>query len=427
MLPLHRQILIGLGVSLCVVGALAAAWWITLRPMEDSLASRLPADAVLAYIDLPAGDRSTLGIFAMAAPAGIELPNDIHNEATSLAAVRMADGTVGWLSFRRSTVGKVHIEGSSPSLESLLNDGSPSLASDKTFRALMWNGESRWVYFAFPRLLPEGSPLASMLALESPLAVRASEDGFTLRQPLNPTPRLAPWSGRPLVTVAGADVTLLLPSWQAMSTVGALLSPEAGTVIETLAGDFLADVANGVSLRYDASALLHGPSVFQSGPNGSGETVFSLEGNGSNAAETDRVLRALHDRYSSGRGSSQVRTVTAEGYVLNVMTREGATERTTERSDGAWTILETATEDGTLTSARDGTRFVVTTVPGGVTTRREGEAPTIDRSSIEWSPTAAARMAPFSQTLLLEGESLDFRLAEGPGYVEWTRLGRSGL
>jgi len=417
MSPLIRNITIGVAAAAVVAAAIVATWWTAAKP-DDSLAARLPAESVLAYIELPADDFTMLEALTTLAPSALIISDGLP-PGTAMAAVRMHDGTEGWITSSRRTDGTLYIEALPPTLQSLLDTELPSLASDRTFQTVRWTNETRWAYLAFPSLSSQGSSAASILALEAPLAF-SLEGGLVLRQAIDPTPRLSPWSGSPLVTVPDADVTLLLPPWRAIGDLGTLLTDDARTIIETLATSFLNDVAVGMSLRYDTSVLLHGPSLFQAGKDG----TFALEGRGINAAETDRVLRAIHAKFASTRGGATVRDVSAEGFSIRTMTLGGGAD-TTERTDGAWTILETSAGDAVLTSVRDGNRFAVTTVPGGMT--NTGGAPAITSSNIHWSETAEARMRPVSPTLLMGGTSLEFRLAEGPGYVEWTRIGVSGL
>lgn len=417
--PLVRNIAIGVAAAAVVAAGIAGAWWTAAKP-DDSLAARLPAEAVLAYASLPADGGAAQRAMMELAPRLPAFPAGMDEErAVEAAAVRGRDGTEGWITQYVSADGRRHIQGSDPALQSLLADESPSLASDSTFRALQWTDGSSWAYLAFPSLSSDGSPAASVLALERPVAVRI-EGGLVLRQATDPTPHLPAWSGQPLVTVPDADVTLLLPPWNALAELGTLLTDDARTVAETLATSFLDGVAGGLSLRYDVSALLHGPSLFRSG----GDGAFALEGDGVSAAETDRVLRAMHAKFASARGSATVRDVSAEGFVIRTMT-QGDDGKTTERTDGSWTILETNAGDAVLTSARDGSRFAVTTVPGGIA--NGNAAPLITSSNIRWSETAEARVRPVSPTLMDGGASVEFLLREGPGYVEWTRIGVTSL
>ena len=330
--PLHRQLAIGLTVSLLAAAGLGAAWWTTQRA-DDSFASRLPADAVLAYIERPRNDTSMMAAFARLAP-GIGFPREIDNEATALAIVRTEDGTEGWMTFKRDASGKAHVTGTDPSFGSLLSTDAARLADDDRFRALRWKDETNWAYVAYPEYPADASPLSRLLALDAPVAFRMDDAGRTvLRLWLRPTPRMGSWTGRPLAMLTDADHVLSLPAWNAMERMGALLTPDARAVAESLATTFVHDVAAGASLRYDAAELLAGPSLLQLGTDGSGNTVFSLEGRGSSPAETDRVLRMAHERFAATRGSARVRTVSTEGYSLHILTQEREAD-TMERTDG---------------------------------------------------------------------------------------------
>ncbi len=420
MRPLPRQFLIGLIVSLCVVGALAATWWTAAHP-DDSLASRLPADAVLAYAEFPKGDLPVLSIVTNIAPA-LSLPDEVAYDVTAAAAVRMQDGTEGWTTFWKDDHGVAHIGGTDPSLQALFDDPRPSLSSDRAFSALRFKTE-QWAYIAFPDVTQDGSGFGKLFALDTPIAFALSASGTTMRFAVRPTPNIPAAPERPLATLAVVTHAVTLPPWKAMDRIGDVLSPEARTVAETLAATFLGSVAGGMSLHYEASGLLAGPSFFQSGipSTGSGQAggaaVFALEGTGRSAAETDRILRQLHDAFASSRGSARVKTLTAEGFTMRTI---GQAEHggTIETRDGTWTILTTVTDAGTLTSAQDGTRYAVTTDPGALT--RTNAAPTGGWSRLTLTTGARLALQPLWPDMAAKSGVLRWKTASGPGYIEWT-------
>ncbi len=415
MRPLVRQILIALVVSLCVIGA-AVAWWIVSLP-PDSLAQRIPADAVLAYVEAPIPDLSTL--YPSLPPQPAPEPN-----TEALALVRMQDGTIGWLSLVRTETGLTRVHGSNPMLEPLLKDERPTLADDDVFKALMEASWGGWVYVADPRASPEiAEGMGAFLALDTPISTHTTDGGFDMRIPLRPSPRLSPVPARPLVALANPDHVLHVPSWNALTRMATSFTSETTTVAETLAATFLADIAPGVSLRYNASALLHDTSLLQIGSDADGRRVFAFEGRGRSASDTDRVLRALHDGFGPTRAGATVKTATAEGYVLHTLSSEGGA-LTTERSDGPWSIIETNAGNDTLVSARDGARFVLTTDAEAFKKRSDSGAP-IDHlaSAIRWSSDVAARLHPLLPGFAPRGERFTVGLSGGQGYVEWSIRG----
>lgn len=422
MRPLVRQILIGLVVSLSVIGAAAATWWFTSRP-EDSLATRLPADAVLAYVTFPNNDRSALDAFAAFAPSIPRLSQDIDIEPTHEAAlVRMQDGTEGWIARATDVEGNTGIVGRDL-LQTLLDTPAARLADDPNFRRLQWNGDTAWAYIAFSDVPADDSALAGFFAFDTPISTHTTEEGFDVRLPLRPTPRLSPVPARPLVALTNPDHILHVPSWNALGRLVSTVTPETATVAETLAATFLTDFAPGVSLRYDASALLHDTSLLQIGSDANGQRIFAFEGRGRSASNTDRVLRALHHGFGSTRAGASVKTATAEGYVINTLTSEGGA-LTTERSDGPWSIIETIAGDEVLISARDGARFVLTTDTEAFE-KRSGSGASIDplTSSIHWDNGIAARLSPLLPGFNPSDDTFTVKLSDGPGYVEWSVRG----
>lgn len=416
--PLSRQLTIGLVVSLCIIGAAVATWFTTMRPTDDSLAARLPADAVLAYVEFPAGEFPLLPVLKALAPA-LELPG-IHPQATAIAAVRW-NGIDGWVTFRRTTDGTVEIEQTNPALALLLEQDAPSLASDKTFKMLRPEDHAAWVYLAYPRLSSHGSAYASLLTLETPIAVLDKGNDLTIRLPLQPTPHIAPWQRQPMAMFfpqPSPTLVVTLPPWHAMERLGALLTDDARTVAETLARTFVEEVASGLSLQHDIALLLDGPSLLQVATNAYGQRVFSLEGDGQSAGDVDRVLQTIHQHFASAHGTGKIRTVTMKDFTLETLTQEQESS-TTERQEGEWAVLETRIGDAALVSARNGRRFVLTTAPDTLFAPTPEEM-NIPAAAVLWSPEVAARLQPLWPTLRPADDTVSFQLTNGPGYVEWT-------
>lgn len=412
---LSRQATIGLVVSLCVVGALGATWWTATKRAPDSLAAHLPMESVWAYAEFGAGEQPDADLFARVAPVVPPIPTDLDESVIALAAVQLPNGTTGWMTMSYDEHGKPHIEGTDPALAALLTDARPSLATDRSFKNMRFN-EGSWLYVAS---LGDDSVLAGPLDSSLPAAVRRDEDSAIVRLPLSPTPSLTTWTGRPLASLPDAIHTVLLPPFKTMSRIGTLLSPDTRLVIETAAGTFVDSIARGLSLRYDLPALLDGPSLLSAAINGSGVSTFSLEGRGRSAAETDRVLRLMHESFASSHGGSRAKTVSAEGFSLVTLTPDAGID-TVETRDGTWTILRTDASDLSLVSAHDGTRFAVTTDPRALAVQSgEGEPQRFDASSLSWTEGLAAGLQPLWPTLAPDGERLQVRLSHGPGYVEW--------
>ncbi len=413
--PSAKQLFIGLTVSLVAVIAIGAAWFLTIEK-NDNLASRLPADAVLAYAEFPAESLGTdlTPIFSRFAPALPAIPA-IDASVTAVAAVRTHDGIEGWITYARSGDGTTRIRATHPALESLMNASAPSLSSDRTFHTLRPDDERGWVYLAYPRLSAGGSPFAALLALDTPIVVRDG-NGLTLRLPLQPAPRIAPWQQRPMASLQNPTLVAPLPSWHAMERLGTLLTDDARTIAETVARTFAEGIANGLSLQHDISLLLDGPSLLQVADAGE-ERVFSLEGEGRSSGDVDRVLRTTHQRFASARGTGKARTVTMEGFALETLTQEQESV-TTQRRDGEWLILETRIGASALASAQNGRRFVLTTAPDALFAAQDETGSRT--GGFAWSPEAAARLEPLWPTLQPRNNALEWRLSDGPGYVEWT-------
>lgn len=415
--PLPRQLLIGLVVSLLVLAA-AGATWFAARKKDDSLASLLPADAVLAYAEFSPDDLAMPAVLASMAPSLPSFPDSLNPTVTAFAAVRLPNGTTGWVTWRRDADGRPRMEASDPALSALADGTAPRLAADPAFRRLRF-ADANWAYIAFPSVSPDGSTFERLLALDSPLALRLSASGRTLRVPLGPAPVLAPRAERPLVRLANEAHAVHLPSWNALGALTTILTPEAAAVAEAVGSTFLGDVADGLSLRYDMADLLAGPSVARSGTDVDGKPVHALEGTGRTAAATDAALRLLHERFASARGSSRVRTVTAEGMSQRTISHERE-ESTVERRDGRWTVLETATDGGRLASAHDGARFAVTTDPDALFTRSDAGGETSPWSVLALDDTVRRRVEPLWPSVPDDAAILRFRFGSGPGYIEWT-------
>ncbi len=415
MRPLPRNLSIGLVVSLCVVGALVATWRSATTRTVDSLADHLPADAVLAYTEFPPGVPRESDVFADMLRPLPPLPQ-VDEDAVAAAAVQLSDGTIGWMTMRIDERGDSHIDGSEPSLATLLTDTRPPLSDDRTFGDLRFD-TGPWTYLAD---IPEDSSLEELLVPENAISFAWAERMLTVRTAMRPTPSLMSWSGRPLASLSNPIHTILLPPSGTLPRLGGLLSPDARLVLETTAATFVDSVARGLSLRYDIPVLLDGPSVLQTATNGSGATIFSLEGRGESAAETDRILRLIHEKFTSSHGGSRMKVVSAEGFSFTTLTPDiGA--GTVETKDGSWTILQTHAADMTLISAHDGDRFAITTDPSALLVQSgDDRTQQYEASDITWTDGLATGLRPLWPGLLPGGERLQARLSSGPGYTEWT-------
>lgn len=406
MRPLPRQFAIGLLVSVLAVAGLGAAWWTT-APQGGALASRLPADAVIAYATIAESDASHR-LLSDLYPS-LPPPPAPQQDVEALALVQTSDGTIGWLSLVRQG-GRTRVHGSDPALEPLLSDPRPRLADDPTFRSLRAD-DPAWMYVTAPRETPVAPIVGPFLRLDQPIAVRDTGDGIRVRVPVRPTPRMDNAPLRPLVALPSVRHVLRIPSWDALAILDTVVTDHAATVAETLATTFLSDIAPGLSLRHDVSPLLHGTSLLQLGDG------FVFEGTGRNASQTDRILRAIHERFGAARGSAEARTVTVEGYVLTTLTAVD-TPTTTERTDGAWTVLETRAGDAVLLSARDGARFVLTDAEVAFGKRAETEDPFVG-STVEWTTGTVELVRPFWSDRKEGERAVRIGISSGPGYVEW--------
>lgn len=424
MKPLAKQISIGVVAALCVAMAGGAAWWSSRpQPEERSLASRLPADAVLAYVSRPgSGEGPALMEWMMDVAPSLPPIRDVDGTATDAAAVRMANGTEGWIIRTDDGQGTVSFGGSDPALAPLLDAPGTKLENDAAFRDLRWNRDASWGFVAFPRATSDGSVFNTLLALDSPLGIRRTPSGVSLRVSTPASNGFAPWSGVPTSTVPNLRHTVLLPAWRDMDALSPILADDARIVVETLGRTLLDDVAPGMSPRYDLSTLLESPSILQIGSDGD-DTPFALEGRGRNATETERVLRMMHARFGATRGGAKVKTVSAEGFSFETISvaDAGATE---ERTDGEWTVLETETDDGSFASAWNGARFVLTTAPASLFARTDGGAP-VGVTTIDWE-AARGTVEPLWPSLRAGGD-LRIDMRGGPGYAEWSLEPVSGL
>lgn len=423
MKPLAKHIAIGAAATFCVVAVAAATWWTGTRAPEPSLASRLPADAVLAYVRLPGtGEGRALTEWMGRVAPSLPSIRDVDESASDAAAVRMPDGTEGWIIRMDDAHGTVTFGGSDPALAPLLDSPGAKLDDDRAFRDLRWNGVAPWAYVAFPRASAENSVLGKLLALDSPLGITKTASGVLLRASSPSMNGVALWSGTPTAGVPNLRHTILLPAWRDMDAMSGLLAGDARVVAETLGRTLIDGVAPGMSPRYDLSGLLDSPSVLQIGSDGD-DAPFALEGRGRNAADTERLLRAMHARFAATRGGTEVKTVSAEGFSLNTIAVADA-GATVERSDGEWTVLETDTGDGSFASAWNGARFVLTTAPDSLFVR-SGDAGAADATSIDWE-AARGSLAPLWPSLRAE-DRLRVDMRGGPGYAEWSLERVSGL
>jgi hypothetical protein len=423
MKPLARQLSIGLAVTLCVAAAAAATVLPGMRRPEASLASRLPADAVLAYVRLPGTDRGR-ALTEWMRDVAPSLPpiRDVDESASDAAAVRMPDGTEGWIIRMDDAHGTVTFGGSDPALAPLLDAPGATLERDGAFRDLRWNDVDAWAYVAFPRAKAAGSSLEKLLTLDSPLGIKKTASGVLLRASVPSMNGFASWSGVPTAGVPDLRHTILLPAWRDMDELSGVLADDARVVAETLGRTLIDAVAPGMSPRYDLSALLDSPSILHIGSNG-GDAAFALEGQGRTAADTERILRAMHARFVATRGGTDVKTVSAEGFSFDTIAVADA-GAATERRDGEWTVLETNTADGSFASAWNGARFVLTTAPDSLFIR-SGDGMAANTTSIEWE-TARTGLAPLWPSLRAE-DRIRVDMRGGPGYAEWSLEGVSGL
>ncbi len=423
MKPLARQLSIGLAVTLCVAVAVAATWLSGMRRPEPSLASRLPADAVLAYVRLPGTDRGrALTEWLRNIAPSLPPIRDADESASDAAAVRMADGTEGWIIRMDDGRGRVTFGGSDPALAPLLDAPGAKLEYDGAFSDLRWDDIDSWAYVAFPHAKADGSALGKLLALDSPLGIKKTASGILLRASTPSMNGFALWSGVPTADVPDLRHTILLPAWRDMDALSGVLAEDARIVIETLGRTLIDAVAPGMSPRYDLSALLAAPSILYIGSDGD-HAAFALEGRGRTAADTERIVRAMHARFAATRGGTDVKTVSAEGFSLETIAVADA-GATTERRNGEWTVLETDTVDGSFASAWNGARFVLTTAPDSLF-NRSGDGVAINATTIEWE-TAGAGLTPLWQSLRAK-DRIRIEMHGGPGYVEWSLEGVSGL
>ena len=413
---LPRHLLIGLVVSIAVAALLAITWWKSnTQPRNESLAAKLPAEAVLAYAEFPEGDRSALDALALLAPT-LDVPT-VSPTTSTIAAVRVPDGTIGWMSSSRDADGHVHVSGSHPSLESLLRNVRNPLSDLRTFKQLRF-GTGAWTYVAFPAVPSDGSMLGSLFVLNGPIAYQTTADTVALR--IANVPGLDPttWTGTPHAPLSSPTHVILLPSWKSMVALSSFISEEARMIIESETRTFIDTYARTISIRYDLARLLDGPSLLQTATND--RTVFfSLEGRGSSAENVDEILRRLHADFAALHGGSLVRTVTAEGYSLTTLTPASGVE-TVENTDGIWIILRTDTSDGSLISARNGQHFVLTNDPNALTlTANANGSSRFESSSIAWTDDVSATVRSLWPTIHPTAEHLRVRLLVAPGYVEW--------
>jgi hypothetical protein len=424
MKPLATQISIGIVATLCVAAIGGGAWWSSRpQPEQRSLASRLPADVVLAYVSRPgSGDGPALMEWMMEVSPSLPPIRDVDAAATDAAAVRMADGTEGWIIRTDDGQGAVGFGGSDPALAPLLDAPGAKLDDDAAFRDLRWNDDAPWGYVAFPLAASDDSSLETLLALNSPLGVRRTPSVITLRVSTPDSNGFASWSGTPSASVPNLRHTILLPAWTDIDALSPVLADDARIVIEALGRTLLDDVAPGMSPRYDLSLLLDTPSVLQIGSDGD-DAPFVLEGRGRNAADTERVLRTMHARFGATRGGAKVKTVSAEGFSFETISvaDAGATE---ERTDGEWTVLETETEDGSFASAWNGAQFVLTTAPASLFVSSD-DASSVTATVIDWE-SARNALEPLWPSLRTEGD-LRVGMRGGPGYAEWSLEPVSGL
>lgn len=417
MSPLLRQCLIGCVITLGIAAVIAALWLRTSQA-ERSLAARLPADAVLFYAELSDTDHSSfLQTIAAVAPR-LALPT-IPPHASAIAAVQGSDGNNGWFIRTTDQFGINHIVGSDPSLATIIDAPRPVLEDNPSFHILRMESDVSWAYLAFPKLSSDGSTLHPFLSLDAPLAIRRSASGIVLRQRIEAPTNMARWSGAPMALPPNLSQTILLPSWNDLRALSPRLSPETRDVAEALTRTFFSTFTGERRTSMDAAILLHKPSILLFGRDGSGHTVFSLEGYGRSAAETDSLLRSMHEHVAASHGMARVKTVSAEGYSFQTISRD-TQGNTSEQTDNHWTILTTRTDDGMLVSARNDTHFVITTTPDALLLHATDSHFAPETSSLTWIDGLSTRIGPLWPTLQPRNTTLRFELIGGPGFVEWS-------
>lgn len=418
--PLWRNIGIGTAAALAVAAGAFAA--LRLHPLPTgTLADRLPTDAVLAYASSPDGAAEAEALLAAFAPS-LGAPS-AEPDVTAIAAVRAPDGSVGWIT--AATVdGRVRIHGSTPALAPLLEKqpGTATLASDRGFRSLTRGVSGPFAYLAYPHLPRDASPLASFLTLDGPAVAIADGATTRVRVPASPAPRRDDLPGTLLAELPAADLAVALPGWSSAVAAGPTLSADARLAFATLATSAAAAIGPGLSLSYDLSPLFEEPSFAQRGHAPDGRTVYAVEGTGRSPADVERVLREIHARFASSRGGATVKVSEAEGFTLRTMTVD-APGATSERTDGAWSILETSAGDERLVSAEDGQRFVLTNAPDAL--RLDGSGPS-PLPSATWE-TARPVLEPLLPRWTAVGGEVGIALTGGPDYAEWSFRGFQGL
>lgn len=419
MSSLVRTILIGLAAGICAVALLAGIVWFGGTLREETLAARLPATSVLAYVTLP--DEKTARLLASIAPSLPPLPESTE-PLRALAAVRAPNGTEGWIAEREQPNGRPRFTGTSPDLETILSLPDPTLDTDSSYRRLRWQDDDHWMYLAFPRLSPNDSSIGTFTMLDSPLAIR-TDTGVTLRLLLSPSLSGRTWNSRSLVSLPDAHI-LAIPAWDDLPRLGALLTDNARLTIGALARGFVASSIDAVSLPYDLAPLLQGPSLLHLRSE-EGDRGFAFEGIGRNAPETDRILRLLHERVASSYGHAETQTVDVRGHTLTTLL-PGERPTTTERTDSGWTILETRGNDRAFMSIQNGTRFAFTNRPDALTQASDDAVTPITRSTIGWND-AERFLRPLLPALQPAGEDLTIEIRSAPGIVEWSLGPLQGL
>lgn len=410
-----RHLLLGLAAFICAAATVAIVSFHALQVRTETLAQHLPADTVMAYIVLSTADTDPAPLLARLAPT-LPPPPTIDASVTAMAAIREADGTTGWITAHNAD-GTLDLRAHHPLRTVPATNGASLLAEHDAFQALQPHDGTGWIYLAYPQLPREGSPFASLLALETPLALPMTQNKLTLRVALNQAPRLPAWQGALHAAIPAPSLVLPLPPWNDMERLGTLLTEDARTIAHTLMRTFVSRITTDVSTLHDLPLLLDGPSLFQTGLDEERQPAFTIEGTGRNASDVHRLLKVLHDRFASTRDTGTVRTITAEGLTMHTLTRDANTS-TVERQEESWLILETHGGDASLVSAQNGRHFVLAS-DLRLLHFTDDNLP-LPEAGFFWSHEASARTAPLWPNLQPQGDSFSFSLQGGQGFVEWT-------
>jgi hypothetical protein len=344
------QALLGIAAFICVALTLAAVILFP-RSRMSGPAELLPAESTLAYIERY--DSSQSALITSLLPGLLGVP--VSDEPSTIAIVKMNDGTNAWIRFARE--GEAAITSSNQSALAMLGTGA-MLSDNDTFAALSRTNNSAglWAY-----VRPQDVPPAVNTAIrtpETPFAISIAQDGVRVAWEHAGEAMATVSDGQkmlfanPVLAVQAGDMKDVLSRASSLLGDGTRLAYEGA-----LRAWFSRNFGSELSPVYDLSPLLDGRSALTIGQNNDGTYAAVLEGN---IDDAETHLNKLHEgARSSLTGVVRVQRTFDEQFEQNNLRADESAVADEERDVSGWTLRETAINGRGLYSARNGDRFIL--------------------------------------------------------------------